>query len=572
MPKVIVLGLDGATFDLIIPWAEEGKLPNMKTLLAEGMHGKLLSTNPAHSAAAWTSFATGKNPGNHGVYSFRERSYTRDDFVSAKSRKCKAFWTLLSEAGSSVGVINVPITYPPEEVNGYMVSGLDTPSEESDYTFPQSLKGELAAGIGRYIIEADTTDMYVISNDKDRERFFSGILQAIEGRRKAMKYLLANHRVDFFAIAFMATDRVQHRCWKFTDPSHPHYCPSQAKQFGDMIPSVYGRLDDIIGEVLDMVGEETTLLVMSDHGMGPRSDRAFYLNNWLILNGYLQTVQVSGDPLVKRSLRRLKSFVIHTGLDFARSRFSAQMRQAIKQRIPSIFRKARLHESFASIDWTATRAYADELMGVIRINLKGREPEGTVHPGKEYEQLCAEITEKLMAIKDPQMGETVIAEVLKKEQIYQGPYLKEAPDMVIVWKDDLYSSQPSPPSSGSQDPPYLGRLDSEDTSRALMYHTSGAHRPHGIFMIRGPEIRKGGMVAGARIIDLAPTILYLMGQAIPKSMDGCILTEVFEEEFVRTNPPKYTDEDELLCEKPSVYSEDDKRRIAERLRGLGYIE
>ncbi|MBI5050073.1 MAG: alkaline phosphatase family protein [Nitrospirae bacterium] len=568
-----MLGFDGATYRVISPLIKQGKLPNLKRLMAEGTHGNLMSTIPAHSAAAWTSFATGKNPGKHGVYSFRERSYSPDKFVSSKSRRSKTFWGLMSEAGLKVGIVNIPITYPPDEVNGYMISGLDTPSEKSEYTFPKTLKDELNKALGRYIIEADTTDMFAIKNDKDRIKFFSGIVEALETRRKALKYLFKAHPVDVFAVAFMATDRIQHRCWHFYDPAHPHFIVEGNKKFGDMIPKVYERLDSVIGEVLEMVGDESTLIVMSDHGMGPRNDKTFYLKNWLISNGYLYTVKKDDASQINKISRLIKSVLILKGLDFVRSKLSNKTRHVIKKVFPAIHKAARLHETFSSIDWDKTRIYPDELMGVLRINLKGREQNGIVERGEEYETLCKEVSEKLTALKDPETGEAIISKVMKKEDIYEGHYTEEAPDLFIFWNNETHSSQPSPPPTKIPTDQFLGRrISLEDSSRALMTHTAGAHLPEGILLMRGSDIKKNTLLKNAGIIDIAPTLLHLMGLSVPKEMDGTVLEEAFTDEYRLSHPVKYIDKDTTTEAGETPFSAEDSKMIQKRLRDLGYLE
>ncbi|MBW2173068.1 MAG: alkaline phosphatase family protein, partial [Deltaproteobacteria bacterium] len=263
--RVYVLGLDGATFDLIAPWVSRGELPNMKRLMDEGSHGSLMSALPAHSAPSWSSFITGKNPGKHGIF----------DFI----------WAIASRYDKKVAVVNVPMTFPPEKVNGIMISGMDAPGIDSNFTYPTALSGEIKRIIGDYSLEAG---LWSYINKGEINLAIEKQHETIDKRFEVTKYLMNNYPWDLFVSVFTATDRVQHAFWKYMDPGHPLYRPEEAKKYGDAILNVYRKMDHIVGYLLDHLSEDTVLFIMSDHGAGLCSNKTLYLNNWLCKEGLLE--------------------------------------------------------------------------------------------------------------------------------------------------------------------------------------------------------------------------------------------------------------------------------------------
>ena len=571
--KVVVVGIDGAALNIMMPWMNAGKLPNLARIIKDGAWGDMESPPPINSAPAWTSIVTGNNPGKHGVYGFKDTSYRSvEEFSNASSVKTKQLWTLLSEYGKKVGVINVPLTYPPIPVNGYMISGMDTPGPHCVFTYPPKLQDEINRTAGGYIIEANISDSYMLSNDNERKLFIKQVMEALDKRIQTFQYLNEKYPADFTMIVFVATDRIQHRFWKFFDSEHPHFEQDKSEKFGMAVLDVYQKIDEFLGNLLNMLSEDTYLMIVSDHGFGPRNEKCIYLNRWLYVKNFLQytfTKQQSAQGLIKQTLLQGQSVT----LELLRKILPIRIRHGLRDMFPFLKSKMVRDSLFASIDWELTSAYADELMGTIRINLKGREPQGIVEPGSEYEHICNQIIHELYRLKDPQTELPIVEKVYKREDLFRGDYVHAAPDLIIKWKDDLYSPLPSLYAKTKKPEDFFGIIEPEDTSEARMYHTSGDHRQDGIVLIKGIGIKGNYHLQGTRLIDIAPTVLHIMGLPVPSEMDGRVLVEALTEEFLQRHPVDDKKSGGSLKDfQKGTYSEEESELIRERLRSLGYVE
>ena len=571
--RVYVLGLDGATFDLIAPWVSKGELPNMKRLMDEGACGSLMSALPAHSAPSWSSFITGKNPGKHGIFDFSEHvdgSY-EVKFVNASRRQGMSIWAIASQYDKKVAVVNVPMTFPPEKVNGIMISGMDAPGIDSNFTYPTALSGELKRIIGDYSLEAG---LWSYINKGEINRAIEKQHETIDKRFEVTKYLMNNYPWDLFVSVFTATDRVQHAFWKYMDPRHPSYKLEEAKKYGDAILNVYRKMDHIVGYLLDHLSEDTVLFIMSDHGAGLCSNKTLYLNNWLCKEGLLEykdfrPQQGSGTS---QRLKRLLYTKLLGGLprDFWKA-LPRETRDQVRKRFPVVFNKMASQFFFSRISMDATKAYAEESKNFIWVNLKGREPRGTVNPGREYEEVRERIIHGLLGEKDPGSGEPVVDNVLRREDIYHGDNLEKAPDLVVTFKDLGYVPRPSytvAPDVVLKTIPRLELEQSESNTRA-----NARHLPNGILLMRGKGIRPGRKIDGAQIMDLAPTILYTMGLPVPTDMDGKVLESAYQESVLLEKPISV---DSVELSEPAVqdmvYSPEEEEAIRQRLGDLGYLE
>jgi predicted AlkP superfamily phosphohydrolase/phosphomutase len=548
----MVIGLDGATFDLIRPWIEDGTMPTLQRLVKGGASGVLTTTLPPISSSAWVSFATGKNPGKHGLVDFvhpRPNSY-QISIVSPQQRASKAIWNLLSDAGRRVGIVGMPVTYPPEEVNGYMVSDFLTPSASDDYTYPPSLADELERAMGGFPLLPD--ERY--RSTKFTDKFIADMVTDVERRLEGALYLLDNKEADLFFILFWSNDMLQHETWSLLDETHPDHDPRAGERYRSLVVDFHRKLDHAVGRLLEKAGPEDLVIVMSDHGFGPVHS-FFLVNNWLREAGFLK--------LKKKPLTRLKYALFRLGfaplgvfrlvkvlrLGFLRRRFRFQRGGGLMK---------RLFLSFADVDWARTKAFAVGSFGQIYINQVGQRPQGIVQPGKEYEELREEIAAQALELLDPRTGQRVVDRVHRREEIYSGPLVEKAPDLVLQSRNWEYMA--------------FGHADF-GASHVVepIVGMSGHHRPDGVVMLAGQGIEAGVELDGANITDLAPTILYAMGIPIPFDMDGRVLTDAFTPDYLSAVKVQYSDE---LSERPTgegQYSEEDAEEIKERLRGLGYV-
>src|SRR5437667_194810 len=323
VPKVVVIGLDAATWTVIRPCMAEGKMPNLAKLMKAGVSGTLESILPPITPPAWTSFMTGKNPGKHGIFHFVETEYGgyAMKYANATSRRSPTVWKLLNNAGYSVGTMNIPFTYPPEPLNGFQISGMDTPSETSPFIHPPELREELVKHLGG--IQLDLRFLGAMSTDERRNQVLAEMEQMDNQWTKAALYLLENHPQDVMMFVFMSIDTVQHYFWQHMDKGHFLHDLKLAPKFGDAVRKVYERLDAAAGQIIDLLPPETTLFVVSDHGGGPVVDRTIFLNRYLAQLGLLNYDEMvayiieklaelkdprSGKPVINRVYRRNEIF------------------------------------------------------------------------------------------------------------------------------------------------------------------------------------------------------------------------------------------------------------------------
>lgn len=273
--RLFVVGLDGATWDLLDPWIAAGDLPNLKAFRDASSWGTMNSVIPYLSPAAWTSAVTGVNPGRHGIFDFQRRLPGQSMIVTetSKSRRSPPVWNLLKGQGRKVAVINVPMTDPPDVVDGVMVAGFPHLDAEG-YAYP----GELQARCKEmgYILD----HMELTLPEGQEEKLLSEIKAARDKRWELVKQLYSEDDYDLFWVVFTGTDRVQHLFWKFDDPENPHYDPAEASRLAGTMHDFWVEQDRILGELFAMIRPGTWVLVLSDHGFGPIR-RELRVGNWL---------------------------------------------------------------------------------------------------------------------------------------------------------------------------------------------------------------------------------------------------------------------------------------------------
>lgn len=565
--KVFILGLDGATFDLIKPWVKSKELPNFARLIEKGCHGDLESIIPPLTTPAWSSFMTGKNPGKHGVFDFAERqpgSYNIE-WVTSRSRKGQSLWNIVNSYGKDVVVINVPNNYPLDPVNGCMVAWMDAPGSKNDYTYPPELAREIEDNIGDYIIT-----IIDWKENEDLSAFRTNLHRMIDKRAELTFYLMENKPWDLFTVLFTATDIVQHCYWSFMDPSHRLHNPSDAKEFGNTIKEIYCHIDEILGQIQSRLDEDTTLMIISDHGAGPLRF-VVHLNKWLEENGWLTFRDQSHSTKTGRLYSALQSIsrrALYNAMVLLKRYLSPTMRSHLKRLLPGMRDKMEGMLFYSLFDWQKTKAYSLGSYGNIYINLKGREPGGIVEEA-EYEALRNAIADRIMGLKDPETGDHIVKRVCRREEIYSGPHLDKAADLIVHWNDNGYHSVQR--FGSREDSVFDERLDFHLTNTRF----TGNHRMEGIFHMNGSAAKAGEKVQEARLIDIAPTTLYLMGLPVPEDMDGRVLEEGFSPEYLQEHPVQYAGPaktEEKIDSDFEGYDDADADKIAERLRNLGYID
>ncbi len=417
MRPILLLGLDGATFDVLDPLVAAGELPTLARLLDTGARAPLASVVPPITPAAWASFMTGKEPGRHGVYDFRVYDPRRydDAFVTSQALRERTLWELLSLAGRRVAIVGLPMTYPPRAAYGTVVSGFDTPSVDASFTHPPELRARILASIPDYFLAAvpDATDP-TLESDAAFESFVARVERAFEQRTEVALGLLADGPWDVLMVHYQDVDVLQHPAWRFiADPARDPGRHARLRR-------AYGRLDDCLGRLVARMPAETLVVAVSDHGFGAHTGRLFpnaLLRRW----GYLDWHGRQRER-VRRSLERWRRY-----LGLAHAAPAAEESWATRVRERS-FRRA------LPLRWRRTRAYVAlaEIYGLLYVNLRGREPEGIVAPGGERDRLVDELRERLAAVRDPRDGVPVFADILPGATVYPHDPYDRRPALVLV--------------------------------------------------------------------------------------------------------------------------------------------
>lgn len=544
--RTLIIGLDGATFDLIKPLAQQGYLPTFSMLMDQGVHGPLQAWPNLNSASAWTSIVTGYNPGKHGIYDFlapTNHPITAWHPTTALRRKKEPFWRLLSNAGKNVGVINVPISYPADSVHGFMLSGLDAPRIESPgFAQPSELLNELRQEGIDYILDVINLSA---ASQKAPFQLPDSVQQMVETRSRTILYLMRTHSWDTLMAVFVAPDRIQHFFW-----------PTEQKNYENIawapIRTLYQKMDAFLNEILKRMDKETNLFLISDHGSGPVRMAKFGLNALFKQLGFLR---------------------YHKGSMRIRGRLLKALRYYETKRIPIRFQEhfarvfPRLHSFIANestlseIDWSRTQAYSTFSGDHVYINYPSQGGKG-IASSESYETFREQIRNILLNITGEKTGQPLMQNVLRREDLYWGPFVEQAPDLILEWNYEALSDsiRYSTPKKSIRVEPKINKFARRAT-----------HRPFGIFIAYGAHIKRGGTLSNLCLYDIAPTILYLKNHPIPADMDGRVLTEIFDKDHLHRQPIRYGEPEK---NSPSLASidEEEERKIKERLRGLGYIE
>ena len=519
----LTIGLDGANWDLIGDWLEEGRLPNLQRLIDDGVGGVSESCLPPLTVPNWKCYATGKNPGKLDVFRFdridtAEREHVFHDATDFKSAE---LWDYLNEAGATAGVINKPSTYPPKELDGFMVAG-GPDASETEY---RSLERGFATPdrVERFL--RDELDYRVhpspmISPSEKGDAEVEGVLDLIDLRFEAAERLLEREDPDFLHLTVFYSMALQHY---FFD--------------GEPVRRAWERIDENLGRFVD---EGHDVLVMSDHGTW-HVDAVFYINTWLEQQGYLSTEGGIDDALQSLGVTRERALSVAKRFGMVET-LSRVVPERIQRVVP--WEEGVKHDRVLSIiDWDETEVVASN-QGPIYL---AREPDD---PG--YEPLRDELIESLEALRHPATGEPIVKAVYRGEEYYEGPYAGNAPDLILDQGQNVHTSDAVGPDE------WLS-----DTGVWV-----GGNMPEGIFLFSGPSFESTGLGERARITDLAPTLLHAMGSAVPTDLDGEVL-DVFDPESepgrraVEPRPPIVVDRGA---------EEADDREVEERLADLGYLE
>lgn len=517
--KLIIIGLDGATWDIIYPLLQKGFLPKFSEIYFNGVHGILQSTIPPLTPPAWTSAFTGVNPGKHNIFDFFFIEDYGKRIVTSKDRKAKAVWNIIN---NSV-IINVPQTYPPEKIDGIMISGMGTPSNKSNFTYPSEFKDILIEN--DYVI--DYEDIFDLITDE--KLYMKNIHKMIKKRTELTLNLINNFNWNLMITVFVATDRVQHFFWNKINNI----------DLVSEVSNTYLEIDKSLSLILNSIEKDTNILIFSDHGFR-RLTHDVFINSYLEETGYLSKSKHNKNNGVVYKIINTQN-LIRAGAILSKIGLRKLVRKLYK-----IYKNKFINLDLNLIEWNRTKAWFFSLSGQsIRLNLNNREPNGLIEEAN-YEETINALVNNLYQLNFK--NEKVIKKIYKSKEIYYGPYVKNAPDLIIS-PEEGYCLQEG----------FNSKI--VDISRQGPALRNGDHSLNGIFMAYGPDIKKGQKIENAKIYDIAPTILHIFGLQIPNDMDGRVLTEIFEENSeLAKRKPEYVD--------PSYYEDTQKQKTIKKIRNL----
>ncbi|NOK58810.1 MAG: phosphodiesterase [Chloroflexi bacterium AL-W] len=465
-PRLLIIGLDCAEPSLVFErWKDD--LPHLTRLMQQGSYGALESCIPAITVPAWSCMTSGRDPGELGIYGFRnraDRSYQSMAVANSRAVREPRLWDMLSEAGWKVAVVSVPGTYPPTPLNGVMVSCFLTPNTTVEFTHPQSFADQIDQLFPPSSTGNTTSYMLDVPHfrSEDKQRILQDIYTLCDQRFTLAAHLLEHEQPDMLMMVEMGVDRIHHALWKQMDLRHPAYEPDAP--LANAIHDYYRHVDQRIGELLAWCDDETVVLVVSDHGARPLMG-GFCVNEWLIAEGYLVLHETPREP------------------------------------VP-------LDE--AQVDWNRTKAWgAGGYYGRIFLNVQGREPEGVIAPA-DFHQERAALAERLEAIVGPD-GQSLGNRAFLPQQIY-GRVRGIAPDLVVYFSDLAWRSVGT---VGG------GALYTRENDTGP---DDANHAQDGLLILYDPQRPGHGQrITDAQIYDILPTLLNRFGVVAPPKLRGKVL-------------------------------------------------
>jgi len=457
--KLLIVGLDSATPALVFDrWRDQ--LPTLSSLIARGAHGRMLSTHPPITVPAWTSMTASRDPGELGIYGFRNRkdhSYDGYAFANSAQVKVPRLWDWLGKAGLHTVVLGVPQTYPPSAVNGEMVTCFLTPSTRSEYTYPPALKAEVEQVTGGYVLDVEDF------RTADKAGLLRRVYEKTDKHLRLAKHLLRTRPWDFFMLVEMGVDRIHHGFWSHMDPAHHKY--EAGNPFEHAIRDYYRHVDAELAELLSLCPSDTLVLVVSDHG-AKKMDGGLCFNEWLMREGYLALAERPSKPT------------------------------PIGQ---------------AAIDWGKTKAWGDGgYYGRLFLNVKAREPAGTIDAA-DYERVRSDLVAGIEAITDPS-GRNIGSRAYRPEDLYR-TVKGVAPDLLVYFGDLDWRSVGAVGMGG------IHTFENDTGPDEANHDWYGIF----ILSTAGAEAPLRGRLPDVSIYDIAPTLLRLMEQPVPDGLAGAPL-------------------------------------------------
>jgi len=553
--RVLVIGWDGGTWVVFRPLVDRGLMPHLESLMHRGRWGTLESTIPYLTPVAWTTLLTGLTPQRHGIIGFNEKCFVGDAVlggekeltpVSARSVRFPTVLDFFGQAGRRVMSVNVPVTYPPRPVNGILVTGMMTPRGAKQFTWPPELKNELTD----YVINLQQRRKIFRSSKQEYEGQVRRWTAVMKQRTETICRLGREHAWEFAIAILVATDRIFHRTWPLLEE---YLARGEARTGVDRaLETFFRELDASLGTICSAFPDALVMLV-SDHGFGPRLEHAVYPNVCLEANGFLfrRKRPVKTSPVMRTAAgcRRAVRRVIETM--FSRRlvwKLLAKM-EAREVRVLRSLDPERTVAHFVNVD--------NGTFGAVRLHGETTDAMSETERGKLVDDIIA----ACRTMTDPETGERITVDVARAEKYFPNPTVDHLPEIVIRFREG-----------------YTGRVDPLETElvKGSPASPDGWHRAEGMYLIAGEPVTPGGESAKMHLADVAPTALYLAGLPVPASMQGDVPLSCFDEAYVRTHPVASREEAEERPRRkePSkkVYTPEQERTIRDHLRGIGYLD
>lgn len=541
--KTLVLSIDSGCWEYIDPLLGAGRMPNMAGLIGRGVRGVLESTMPPITPVAFSSFLTGTNPGKHGVFDWTVRGADGNTQpVSAAMRRGMPFWHYLNRTGVRVGVFNIPVTYPPQPIEGFLVPGITAPRGARNLTWPAQVLDWIEDRFGPYRVDVPHARL-----DEGVESYVSAWLRYEEMQTDAALMLMDEYNVDVLAFNYASLDRIN------------HFSPLQ-----EHLETVLTNVDAQIGRFVERY-PEANFILMSDHG-SRRVKRAFLLGKWLVQNGYAVYGEKSLDIPTYETNFALARYFQAQGMNGTGERVLRNLLRGVMSVLPSALRRPiwqamyrtapqTLDYRFAErLDWSRTRVFATSNSGPLIVNREALSKDNA----NGYEVLREALIRDLLAAKDPTTNEPIFSRVYRREEIYHGPAVAQAPDIVA----DHYDSECD--------------LIVDNTPESFCFvnrlNRFGDHVRDGLFVLSGPDfVSDASSDHRASIMAVPATVLHLYGVPIPEDFDGRVLTEFLAAGFTAQHPIRT--QTAMTGDALSVvdYSKTEQEQLVERLRALGYL-
>jgi len=509
--SVLAVGIEVGNFDLVRDWIDSGALPTLASLSRQGTLTPATTVTEISSGSIWPTFYTGTNPLRNGQFfthmQLRNGSY-KIDKKYADDVPVEPFWALLGREGKRVFSFDVAQTRPVKNFNGVNICawGSEYPAWPRS-SWPKALVGEMVRKHGEHPLVNQYRLSIKPETEAEYEAFYEKLTTGLERKGRICLDVLGREPFDVAVIVFPEVHWAMHLLWQTYDQDHPAYDPEIRLPFENVFLDLYRKIDTWIGRFMEAMADPS-VVVFSGSGLGPN------YSGWHLLPEVLQRIDVApgnggssgGASASVLPMKRWGAYKIRKVEDT----LSLNVIETLKKTVPApLWDKATRRLLYAGSRWNESKAFClpNDYSGAIRINLQGREPDGKVAPGKEYDAVCAEITAELKALVNPETGRTAVADVLKLADLYPEDELGDFPDLIVTWANDAPIT--------ALESPRIGTVRGDFPERR-----SGAHR-NDCFIVSNRRLN--GQAAGHAapdILDIAPSVFELASVKAPDYFDG----------------------------------------------------